>query len=218
MSKPVDAYLRTGETAAAAVVGSLKAGNGDEDDARSVEQQQQQQQQRPVFVPCLRTGASPSLTVCPSPPPSHPPPSPSPSPPPPPPAMHQSPPSQLPPRATTTTTTTMVPTRNEQSVNKLVGGEGHPVDLRVEKCKTAHGECAHGEQQADAVTGDADEGASPNDVEERREGVVAASVRVGDWVLPVRRGGAGCGFDNQRQRPGGKMGGGWLRVEVVSIG
>ena len=83
-----------------------------------------------------------------------------------------------------------------------------PADVRVGKI-TALGE------QADVIDGDAEASTNESGAGERVVGTIAASVRVGDWVLPVRRGEGGCG---NREMPEGKDGGGWLRVEVVSVG
>ncbi|CAN0036313.1 unnamed protein product, partial [Ectocarpus sp. 12 AP-2014] len=69
-------------------------------------------------------------------------------------------------------------------------------------------------------------GDGANEQEGRVEGVVAASVRAGDWILPARglagvrsssRGGGGGGGGTTPAR-GGRGGSRWLRVEAVSIG
>ncbi|CAN0024626.1 unnamed protein product, partial [Ectocarpus sp. 12 AP-2014] len=69
-------------------------------------------------------------------------------------------------------------------------------------------------------------GDGADEQEGRVEGVVAASVRAGDWILPARglagvrcssRGGGGGGGGTTLAR-GGRGGSRWLRVEAVSIG
>ncbi|CAN0374807.1 unnamed protein product, partial [Laminaria digitata] len=81
---------------------------------------------------------------------------------------------------------------------------------------------AHHGEQADVIDGDVEASTNESGVEGRRTvGVIAASVRARDWVLPVRRaGGVACGVGDRQMMPpeGKKKGGGWLRVEVVSIG
>lgn len=54
--------------------------------------------------------------------------------------------------------------------------------------------------------------------ERRRTGMVAASVRAGDWVLPNRCVDDFASRGGGDSLPGGKKGVGWLRVEAVSVG
>lgn len=53
--------------------------------------------------------------------------------------------------------------------------------------------------------------------ERRVTGMVEASVRAGDWVLPNRCGGDLASRGGGASLPAGKKGGGWLRVEAVSV-